>query len=228
MGNQRINIIWFKRDLRLIDHQPLQRAQESDIPTLLIYFYEPSIMSFADSDERHWRFVQQSLTELNKTLSEWGHRIYTVHEEALPALQKLTEVFDVATLFSHEEIGNNLTYVRDQSVAAFCKEKKIEWKEFPTNGVVRGLGNRNLFSQRWIHTMGAPLYSVDLKNLISIQLPADLLLSFTTSFPANPRMQPGGPAAANQYLTSFLYERKSNYSKHISKPEESRKSCSRL
>ncbi len=228
MSSQHINIVWFKRDLRLIDHLPLLRAQESDTPTLLIYFYEPSIMSFADSDERHWRFVQQSLTELNKTFAEWGHHIYTIHDEALAALRKLTELFNVTTLFSHEEIGNNLTYARDQSVAAFCKEKKIEWKEFPTNGVVRGLGNRKLFSQNWMQTMSAPLYSVDLKNLISIQLPANLLPSFTTYFPANPRFQPGGPGAANKYLNSFLYERKSSYSKHISKPEESRKSCSRL
>ena len=228
MSNQRINIVWFKRDLRLIDHQPLLRARESDLPTLLIYFYEPSVMSFADSDERHWRFVQQSLTELNKTLAEWGHHIYTVHEEALAAFRKLTEVFDVKTISSHEEIGNNLTYARDRSVATFCKEKNIVWKESPTNGVVRRLSNRKLFSQNWMRTMSSPLYSVDLKNLTSIHLPVDLLPSYTTLFQSNPQFQPGGPATANQYLLSFLYQRKSNYNKHISKPEESRKSCSRL
>ncbi len=228
MSKQAINIVWFKRDLRLSDHQPLFRASDSGLPVLLIYLYEPSVLSFADSDERHWRFVQQSLTELNQTLSKAGLKIYTIHSEVLLALQKITEEFEVNTLFSHEEIGNQLTYQRDQMVAKFCKEKNVTWNEYPTNGIIRGLKNRNAFSQKWMQTMTMPIYSVDLEHLKSVQLPDQLLLSFETSYETNPHFQPGGPSAANRYLTSFLYERKSNYSKHISKPAESRKSCSRL
>jgi deoxyribodipyrimidine photo-lyase len=41
-------------------------------------------------------------------------------------------------------------------------------------------------------------------------------------------MQPGGSIAATKYLTSFLNERSINYAKHISKPLQSRKSCSRI
>jgi deoxyribodipyrimidine photo-lyase len=223
-----INIIWFKRDLRLSDHQPLLRASEDSLPVLMIYFYELSVMSYADSDERHWRFVQQSIDELNKVLAGYGHRIHTIHGEALPSLKTIAKVFDVHTIFSHEEIGNHLTYQRDQSVAKFCKEKNIVWKEYPTNGIMRGLANRKLFSQKWMQTMSAPLYSVELKNLNCIQLPTHLLPPFTTSYIDNRSFQPGGISAANQYLTSFLYQRKSGYSKYISKPEESRKSCSRL
>jgi deoxyribodipyrimidine photo-lyase len=223
-----INIVWFKRDLRLSDHQPLLRASEGNLPTLLIYFYEPSIMNFKDSDERHWRFVQQSLNELNNSLSEFNHYIHTIHGEVLPALQKIVEIFEVSTLFSHEEIGNHLTYQRDQSVAKFCKGKNIIWNEYPTNGVIRGLKNRNAFSQKWMQTMSERLYSVEFKDLATIQLPNDFLARFANTYESNRQFQPGGPTAANQYLSSFLYQRKSNYSKHISKPEESRKSCSRL
>jgi deoxyribodipyrimidine photo-lyase len=223
-----INIIWFKRDLRLSDHQPLLRASEDGLPVLMIYFYEPSVMGYADSDERHWRFVQQSIDELNKVLAGYGHSIHTIHGEVLPSLQTIAEIFEVHAIFSHEEIGNHLTYQRDQSVAKFCKEKNILWKEYPTNGIIRGLGNRKSFSKKWLQTMSAPCYSADLAKITSIHLPDYLIPSFTTIYKGNPLFQPGGPSAANKYLTSFLYERKSNYSKHISKPEESRKSCSRL
>jgi deoxyribodipyrimidine photo-lyase len=228
VSKQAINIVWFKRDLRLSDHQPLFRATDSGLPVLLIYFYEPSVMGFADSDERHWRFVQQSLVDLNIMLSPFGHRIHTIHSEVLASLEKIIAAFDVNELFSHQEIGNQLTYQRDQLVSKFCKEKNIKWNEYPTNGIIRGLGNRKAFSRKWLQTMSAPFYSVDLTKLNSIQLPDYLLSSFTTIYQGNPPFQPGGPSAANKYLTSFLYERKSNYNKHISKPEESRKSCSRL
>jgi deoxyribodipyrimidine photo-lyase len=223
-----INIVWFKRDLRLSDHQPLMRAAEGKLPLLLIYLYEPSVINYADSDERHWRFAQQSLIELNKILAPFSHCIHTIHSEVLPALEKIVEVFEVNAVFSHQEIGNHITYLRDQSVAKFCEEKNINWNEYPTNGVIRGLKNRKAFSQRWMQTMSAPMYSVEFKDVTTIQLPDDLLPSFATTYESNRQFQPGGPTVANQYLTSFLYQRKSNYSKHISKPEESRKSCSRL
>jgi len=43
-----------------------------------------------------------------------------------------------------------------------------------------------------------------------------------------PIMQTGGVSYAVRYLQSFLTERLRNYNRHISKPEASRKSCSRL
>jgi deoxyribodipyrimidine photo-lyase len=223
-----INIVWFKRDLRLSDHQPLLRASEGKFPLLLIYFYEPLVINYTDSDERHWRFAQQSLIELNKVLSPFSHCIHTIHSEVLPALRKIVEVFEVNSVFSHEEIGNHITYLRDQSVAKFCEEKNISWNEYPTNGVIRGLKNRKAFGQKWMQTMSEPMYSVEFKDVATIKLPNDFLTPFAITYESNRQFQPGGPTAANQYLSSFLYQRKSNYSKHISKPEESRKSCSRL
>ena len=223
-----INIVWFKRDLRLSDHQPLLRASEGKLPVLLIYFYEPSLINYADSDERHWRFAQQSLICLNKMLAPFSHCIHTIHSEVLPALQKLVEVFEVNTIFSHEEIGNHITYLRDQWVAKFCKEKNIIWNEYPTNGVIRGLKNRKVFSKKWMQTMSEPMYSVEFEDVATIQLPNDLLAPFANTYESNRQFQPGGPTLANQYLSSFLYDRKAGYSKYISKPEESRRSCSRL
>ncbi len=56
MQKQEINIVWFKRDLRFTDHEPLYFAQKNGLPILLIYIFEPSVMSYPDSDTRHWRF----------------------------------------------------------------------------------------------------------------------------------------------------------------------------
>ncbi len=50
MEKQQINIVWFKRDLRLIDNEALFFAQQSELPLLLMYVFEPSVMNFDDSD----------------------------------------------------------------------------------------------------------------------------------------------------------------------------------
>ena len=69
MEKKAINIVWFKRDYRIIDNEALYSAHQSEIPLLFICFFEPSVMSYADSDVRHWRFIYQSIDDLNQKLN---------------------------------------------------------------------------------------------------------------------------------------------------------------
>lgn len=48
-----LNIVWFKRDLRIVDHQPLARALEAG-PVLPIYIVEPKLWAQPDVSERQW------------------------------------------------------------------------------------------------------------------------------------------------------------------------------
>ncbi|RYF72867.1 MAG: deoxyribodipyrimidine photo-lyase [Cytophagaceae bacterium] len=63
-----IHVLWFKRDLRLRDHLPLQEAVRSGKPVLLLYCSEPSVMADPNYDVRHWRFVTECLADLNRQL----------------------------------------------------------------------------------------------------------------------------------------------------------------
>lgn len=227
MFKQPINIVWFKRDLRLQDHEPLLRAAESSLPVLLIYFFEPTVMTAPDSDERHWRFVQESIADLNRTLHPNG-KIYGIQGEVVPSLRTLTQHFSIQQIFSHEETGNAITYQRDKDVAAFCREYKIDWRESPTNGIVRRLYHRTDFTTRWLSTMEAGLYSFNSSRVAFVELSPGWLPAYTVQHTPHRNFQPGGVTMAYKYLNSFLYDRKSNYSRHISKPELSRTSCSRL
>jgi deoxyribodipyrimidine photo-lyase len=228
MDKQLINIVWFKRDLRIEDNQPLQRAAESGLPLLLLYFYEPALVQHTDSDTRHHRFVQQSIADINQRLKPYNHTLHAIHSEVIPALQQLLGHYQIEAIFSHQETGNALSYQRDIAVAEFCRANGIVWNEYATNGIIRPLNTRKDFTKKWLHTMTAPLYEVKLDTFETISLPTGMLPLYTTVHIADEVMQPGGITAAEKYLHSFLDQRKTNYSRHISKPEESRKSCSRL
>jgi len=52
-----INVVWFKRDLRLLDHAPLAAASESALPVLLLYMVEPMLIGDHHFSPRHWRFI---------------------------------------------------------------------------------------------------------------------------------------------------------------------------
>lgn len=226
-----VNIVWFKKDLRLKDHAPLQAAVEHGLPTILLYCFEPSIVKDATTSNRHVRFIYESLQVMQIELQQHHQHINIVYDEVIPFLEKLQERYIIRTIFSHEEIGNNSTFKRDKAVKKFTVQKGIQWTEYRTNAIIRGLQNRSNFSEHWLKTMDAAQFEVDLKKLNTIKLEKTLLdNSFLdkTIVNSDKNFQPGGSVAALKYLQSFLYERKSNYSKHISKPLESRKSCSRI
>jgi deoxyribodipyrimidine photo-lyase len=127
-----INIVWFKRDLRITDHAPLCAAQEAGIPFLLLYCFEPSVMEYEDSDERHWRFVYQSLQDMQTKFDTKNVRMMVMHNEVLPVLNVIAQQYQIAAIFSHEETGNGRTYQRDIAVTNWCDTAKVIWKEFPT------------------------------------------------------------------------------------------------
>ncbi len=63
---QAVNIVWFKRDLRLADHAPLAAACDRGLPLLLLYLFEPDLLDDPHYSERHWRFVTESLQDLDR------------------------------------------------------------------------------------------------------------------------------------------------------------------
>ena len=60
-----LQLVWFKRDLRLVDHQPLARALARG-PVLPFYIVEPELWSQPDCSARQWAFCRESLQDLRK------------------------------------------------------------------------------------------------------------------------------------------------------------------
>jgi len=94
-----INIVWFKRDLRFTDNEAFFNAHHSGLPLLLVYFFEPSVMHYDDSDTRHWRFVYESLQDLQKKLNVIDAKIYIFQSEIQPIFSALLENYDIKTVF---------------------------------------------------------------------------------------------------------------------------------
>jgi deoxyribodipyrimidine photo-lyase len=229
-----INIVWFKRDLRFTDHEPLYAASKQEIPTLLIYFFEPSVMAFDDSDVRHWRFVYESLQEMQTKLIDKNTEVYIFHNEVKIVFTELIKLYNIVNIFSHQEVGSKITYDRDIAMQTFCKQHKIEWQEFQLNGVIRKLKNRSKWQEKWQQYMTTSVKLIDenfsnfarLDNTFYEKLKAELLpIEITTR---NKNFQEGGESLAWRYLDSFVKLRHVHYSKHISKPSHSRKSCARI
>ena len=224
-----LDIVWFKRDLRTIDNKSLEFVSKSGNPTLFIYIFEPSILDSYDCDPRHVKFIHESLIDIEKRFKKYSLDIIYINCEVLEFFQEILKTYKIKNVLSYQEIGNNLTYTRDKTIAKFFKRKNINWIQNKTNGVIRGLKSRKNWKKKWMDEMKSEIVVTDLNsiNKQKVKIPSTIKL-FNYKYNFDKNFQPGGETYAWMYIKSFQKSRHIGYTKNISRPNESRVSCSRL
>uniref|UniRef100_UPI00404A3C55 deoxyribodipyrimidine photo-lyase n=1 Tax=Gelidibacter sp. TaxID=2018083 RepID=UPI00404A3C55 len=107
-----ITVVWLKRDLRLDDNDAIQNALASGNRVLLTYVFEPMLLDDPHYSERHWDFIKQSLEDINLRLSQFNTKVLTIQTDIITAFNKLQSKYKVSTVFSHQETGILLTFVK--------------------------------------------------------------------------------------------------------------------
>jgi deoxyribodipyrimidine photo-lyase len=225
-----LQIVWFKRDLRVHDHAPLTEAAAAG-PVLPLYIAEPGLWSQPDASARQWAFVSEALQELREALNVRGQPLIVRRGEACTVLAELVRQHSVAAVWSHEETGNAWTYARDRAVAGLLAERGIPWHELPQNGVVRGLRSRDGWSRSWERRMRSPLVQPPpalgpLPRIDAGAIPDATELGLGAD--PCPGRQRAGRLAGETVLEGFLRTRGQAYHREMSSPLTAAESCSRL
>lgn len=237
---QGLQIVWFKRDLRVRDHAALSAAAQLG-PVLGLAVFEPSLWAQPDSSGRHAAFYQESLDDLKISATRLGLTILVARGEMPELLGVLLENFGGFTLHSHEETGNWESFARDKRVATWCREHGVMWHEHPQNNVVRRLKDRDDWTRIWQRRMAQPTAALpdlqplggDIEETVS-RLPdcfrtdGHLAWKALAGVDHCPGRQPGGRRAGIALLKSFVEGRGLDYRWHMSSPGTSEQSCSRL
>jgi deoxyribodipyrimidine photo-lyase len=245
-----IVIVWFKRDLRIHDHEPLAIAaslQHKGIKVLPLYVVEPDYWQLPDSSARHWRFIANSLMELNQALLNLGQGLWVEHDNVISVFKKLAAHFNIIGLYSHQESGNLWTYQRDKDVNIWCIKNKIKWHESEAYGVFRRFNDRDRWSHHWEKYMVreksvAPTSLAKIESLNTYSDRAELDLTVldlsVLNLPGlnltvlesdeNNHLQVGGRSLALDCFKSFLNKRGKHYTFDMSSPLTAFRSCSRL
>lgn len=102
---------------------------------------------------RHWRFVAQSLRDLLGR----GYPISIFWGEAEEAFNLIAERFRIITLFSHQETGHRLSFLRDRRCKEWCTDREIPWQEYAQDGTIRGRKHRRGFAEHVDKFLASPL-----------------------------------------------------------------------
>ena len=126
------SVVWLKRDLRIRDHEPLAAAA-LDGSVLPLYIHEPTIRTAPDFAQQHAAFIDECLDSLNSELTARGAALVQLSGAAVEVLESIWQTISFDVLRSHEETGNWLSYQRDKTVAAWCRQRGVRWIQTPQN-----------------------------------------------------------------------------------------------
>ena len=225
-----VQLVWFKRDLRVDDHEPLFRASQGS-SCLGLFLYEPELIEADDFDEAHLRFINESLRELRQALRDRGGELVLRRGEAVAELSRLHAEYNFDRIWAHQETTNQVAYQRDRRVRAWAKRMGVAFRELRQHGVIRRLPQREGWSSRWQHQMNRRcIETPDTLRSPVINEPGAILegSQFNVHRFTRSGMQEGGEREAHRCLQTFLEDRGRNYRKEMSSPVTAEQACSRI
>ncbi|WP_075342344.1 cryptochrome/deoxyribodipyrimidine photo-lyase family protein [Tenacibaculum agarivorans] len=230
---ENISVVWLKRDLRLHDNEAIYNALESGRRVLFLFVFENLLLNDPHYSDRHWDFIKQSIVDLNEELAKYKTKVLSVNGEIFSVFNQLLNHYQISEVFSHQETGLLVTFNRDKEFARYCRNNSIVWTENINNGVLRGLLNREDWFEKWERYMYQSQLEFqastqDFITVSEINRIADYFHTTDLTTDKSTNFQYGGRTTAWKYADSFFEKRYENYMFHISKPEASRSSCSRL
>ena len=226
---EKINILWFKKDLRIQDNEALFEASKN-FTLLPIYIIENDLWSQNSYSDRQWQFCKESLIDLNQDLKTLGQQLIIRTGDVIETFEEISKSFKIMGIYSHQETGDYYTYKRDQKLRNWAITQNIPWNEYLQFAVFRGKTNRDYWANNWKKHLEKKIPQIKLKlNTVNFRLgniPNDDFFKFKEDKCLG-RLK-GGRKEGLLRLEIFLRKDIYLYRKNISNPDKSKDNCSRL
>ena len=99
-----VNIVWFRRDLRLSDNAALYHALKSENPVLPIFIFDKNILDrLDDKTDRRVEFIHAALTEMQQQLVTLGSSLQVFYSTPLEAFEQLISNYKIEKVFTNHD-----------------------------------------------------------------------------------------------------------------------------
>ncbi|REG87455.1 cryptochrome/photolyase family protein [Winogradskyella sediminis] len=127
---QKINIFWFRRDLRLDDNLGFYEALRSDYSVLPIFIFDTEILEHLPKDDARVTFIHQTLQSMRQTLQqEHQSSIALYHGKPTDIFKSLINDYEIETVFTNHDYEPYATE-RDNQIKSILESNSIQFKTF--------------------------------------------------------------------------------------------------
>jgi deoxyribodipyrimidine photo-lyase len=126
----KINIFWFRRDLRLDDNTGLYQALNAGSPVLPLFIFDTGILSrLGSKNDRRVDFIHRTLTDLDHQLKRSGSSLLVLHGKPLDVWKKLIDQYKIESVFTNHDYEPE-AIKRDSDITKLLEQKGITFKSF--------------------------------------------------------------------------------------------------
>lgn len=99
-----VNIMWFRRDLRLHDNAALYHALKSKLPVVPVFIFDKNILDdLEDKKDRRVEFIDNALAEMQEELKKHDSSLEVYYDTPLNVYKELLKKFTINTVFANED-----------------------------------------------------------------------------------------------------------------------------
>ncbi|MFY0606124.1 MAG: deoxyribodipyrimidine photo-lyase [Cyclobacteriaceae bacterium] len=127
---EKVNIFWFKRDLRLDDNAGLYYALKSDFPVVPIFIFDRNILDkLTDKSDARVSFIHDQIENLKRKLESKGSSLKVFYSTPLEAFDSLLAGFEVQNVYTNRDY-EPYAKKRDAEISQFLKTQNVELLTF--------------------------------------------------------------------------------------------------
>ena len=125
-----LNVMWFRRDLRLNDNAALYHALKGENRVLPIFIFDKNILDkLEDADDARVTFIYDTLTALKETLTQLGSTLHVYYDTPTRVFQHLAKRYEVGSVYTNHDY-EHYAHVRDAEIRTLLEEKNIQFHTF--------------------------------------------------------------------------------------------------
>jgi deoxyribodipyrimidine photo-lyase len=125
----KINIFWFRRDLRLDDNTALIKALESGLPVLTVFIFDTNIIDELPPDDPRISFIHETLFLINDKLKKSGSSIFIRKGDPKKIWNELIVSHEINSVYINKDY-EPYAIQRDNVIEALLWSKQIALKRF--------------------------------------------------------------------------------------------------
>ncbi|NEQ47756.1 MAG: deoxyribodipyrimidine photo-lyase [Leptolyngbya sp. SIOISBB] len=212
-------LVWFRRDLRISDHEPLFRAARRGwvVP---VFIFDRALLKHPETGAGRVAFMLDCLAALDADLQARGGRLILRGGDPVQVLPELIRETAAEGIYAHTDCERIYGRVRDARLNQVLADQgmKIRWFEPPAS--LAELIPYPRYRSRWFRDMSAPLVPTPARVEVPPDIASDVLPSLQAlEHIADSKPIPlGGTAAARKLLADFLSDKSDRYYWQLSYP----------
>jgi deoxyribodipyrimidine photo-lyase len=122
----KINIFWFRRDLRLDDNTALDKALSSGWPVLPVFIFDTNITAELQADDPRINFIYESLASINAELNETGSSVLILKGDPAETWKELMVLYDINAVYTNKDY-EPYSIQRDNAIEKLLQRKGISF-----------------------------------------------------------------------------------------------------